>query len=155
MKIQLMLNLQGEFIKVTNNKAKTITIATLRFCDKKNALYDNCWELKTTKNAQNKIDSIIIQTDTKKLNNAELTKILQYFKNDFGIGDKYCEQKLIIKVECDDLILNVIDDDIMDNLDRHEKKRGSRINKKRGKSPGCCLENRKEKTRRNKKEKKL
>lgn len=122
MKIQLMLDLQGEFIKVTNNKAKTITIATLRFCDKKNALYDNCWELKTTRNAQNKIDSIIIQADTKKLNNAELTKILQYFKNDFGIGDKYCEQKLIIKVECDDLILNVIDDDIMDNLDRHEKK---------------------------------
>lgn len=35
MKIQLMLDLQGEFIKITNNKAKTITIATLRFCDKR------------------------------------------------------------------------------------------------------------------------
>lgn len=109
MKIQLK--------KVTNKATTNITIATFRFY--KDALYNNQWELKTTKNAQNTIYKIIKTTDNK-LNNDELTKILQDFKKDFGVGDKYCEQKLIVKAECDDFVYNTIDDDIIENLDEHD-----------------------------------
>ena len=118
MKIQIIADSKGEFIKVVDNIVKEITIATLRPCKEsafltfnkkaqKLEMLKNCWELKTTNKAQNKI-SCIISLD-KQMNEKYLMSILKRFKKDFGIGKKYCEQDIILVVEYNDYIDNDID----------------------------------------------
>lgn len=125
MKLQIIFDSKGECIKVVDNKVETITIATLRICKenaflifnektKKLEMLKNCWELKTTNKAQNKT-SCIISLDTKQMNEKYLIGILKRFKKDFGIGEKYCEQDIIVKLEYDELIHNDIDKTIIDN----------------------------------------
>ena len=66
MKLQIIFDSNGECIKVVDNLVQAITIATLRTCKanafltfnektKKCEMLKNCWELKTTNKAQNKL----------------------------------------------------------------------------------------------------
>lgn len=128
MKFQIIMDSQGEYIKVVDNIVKEITIATLRACKtnaflvfnektKKLEMLKNCWELETTNKAQNKTSCIISLDDTKQMNEECLISILKRFKKDFGIGKKYCKQDIIITLECDDVVNDFgLDETICSNM---------------------------------------